>query len=69
MIVGVTKKIKKDEHRIALAPAAVEAISAAGHTVLSQKGAGFGAGSEDRAENHRPPYQSDSGSSHEGELT
>lgn len=49
MIVGVPKEIKKDEHRIALAPAAVEAISAAGHTVLIQKGAGFGAGIEDRA--------------------
>ena len=40
MIVGVPKEIKKDEHRIALAPAAVEAISAAGHTVLIQKGRG-----------------------------
>ncbi len=49
MIVGVPKEIKKEEHRIALAPAAVEALTAAGHRVLIQKGAGLGAGIEDRA--------------------
>ncbi|MDP7167901.1 MAG: alanine dehydrogenase, partial [Nitrospinota bacterium] len=42
MIVGVPKEIKKDEYRIALAPAAAEALTAAGHSVLIQKGAGQG---------------------------
>lgn len=47
MIVGLPAEIKKDEHRIALAPAAVEAIISAGHTVLVEKGAGLGAGIAD----------------------
>ncbi|MBT3820274.1 MAG: alanine dehydrogenase, partial [Nitrospinaceae bacterium] len=49
MIIGVPKEIKKDEHRVALAPAAVEAIRAAGHTVLIQKGAGKGADIDDKS--------------------
>ncbi len=48
MIIGVPREIKKDEHRVALAPAAVEAIRAAGHTVLMQKSAGQGAGIDDK---------------------
>lgn len=47
MIIGVPKEIKKDEHRVALSPNAVEAIVASGHTVCIQKGAGLGAGIED----------------------
>jgi alanine dehydrogenase len=50
MIVGVPKEIKKDEYRIALAPPPpAEALTAAGHSVLIQKGAGQGAGIEDHA--------------------
>ncbi len=48
MIIGLPKEIKKDEHRVALSPGAVEAIVAAGHSVLMEKGAGLGAGIEDR---------------------
>ncbi|MBI3025600.1 MAG: alanine dehydrogenase, partial [Candidatus Tectomicrobia bacterium] len=48
MIVGVPKEIKKDEHRAALSPGAVEALVSAGHTVLVEKGAGLGAGIADR---------------------
>ena len=47
MIVGLPKEIKKDEHRVALTPSAVEAIVSAGHEVLMEKGAGLGAGIED----------------------
>ncbi|MEK6709834.1 MAG: alanine dehydrogenase [Nitrospinota bacterium] len=48
MIVGVPKEIKKDEHRIALSPSAVEALASAGHTVLIERGGGLGAGLADR---------------------
>ena len=48
MIVGVPKEIKKDEHRVAMALGAVEALAAAGHTVLVERGAGLGAGLTDR---------------------
>ena len=44
MIVGLPKEIKKDEHRTALAPAAVEALVEAGHEVIVEKGGGLGAG-------------------------
>ncbi|MBI3127247.1 MAG: alanine dehydrogenase [Candidatus Tectomicrobia bacterium] len=48
MIVGIPKEIKKDEHRVALSPGAVEALAAAGHTVLVEKGGGAGAGIADK---------------------
>ncbi|MFC1491803.1 alanine dehydrogenase [Nitrospinota bacterium] len=48
MIVGVPKEVKKDEHRVSLAPGAVDAAVSAGHTVLVEKGAGLGAGIDDR---------------------
>ncbi|MBI4251953.1 MAG: alanine dehydrogenase, partial [Candidatus Tectomicrobia bacterium] len=48
MIVGVPREIKKDEHRAALSPGAVEALASAGHAVLIEKGAGLGAGIADR---------------------
>ncbi len=44
MIVGLPMEIKKDEHRVALAPAAVEALVEAGHEVIVEKGTGLGAG-------------------------
>ena len=34
MIIAVHRKIKKDEHHVALAPSAVEAKRAVGHTIL-----------------------------------
>ncbi len=48
MILGLPREIKKDEYRIALSPGAVEAVVSAGHDVLVEKGAGSGAGIEDR---------------------
>ena len=47
MIVGVPKEIKSGEQRIALAPAGVHALAAAGHTVLVEAGAGHGSGIRD----------------------
>ncbi|MEE9256399.1 MAG: alanine dehydrogenase [bacterium] len=44
MIIGIPKEVKKDEHRVSLAPGAVDAAVSAGHTVLLEKGAGLGAG-------------------------
>jgi alanine dehydrogenase len=47
MIVGILKEIKPAEHRVSMTPAGVEAMVAAGHTVLVQNGAGRGSGWED----------------------
>ncbi|MBI2880954.1 MAG: alanine dehydrogenase [Candidatus Tectomicrobia bacterium] len=47
MIVGVPKEIKQDEYRVAVAPAGVETLVAAGHRVLIEKGAGLGSGLSD----------------------
>jgi alanine dehydrogenase len=47
MVVGIPKEIKKDEHRVALVPAAVRALAARGHSVLVEKGAGEGIGAAD----------------------
>jgi alanine dehydrogenase len=44
MIVGVPKEIKADEYRVAMLPVGVEELTAAGHTVLIEAGAGQGSG-------------------------
>jgi len=44
MKIGVPKEIKTNENRVALVPAGAEALVAAGHTVLIEKGAGEGSG-------------------------
>ena len=47
MKIGVPKEIKTNENRIALVPAGAEALVAAGHDVMIQKGAGEGSGFPD----------------------
>ena len=47
MKIGVPKEIKTNENRIALVPAGAEALVAAGHSVLIEKGAGEGSGFAD----------------------
>ena len=47
MKVGVLKEIKVKENRVAMTPAGVLAMSASGHQVLIEKGAGVGAGFPD----------------------
>jgi alanine dehydrogenase len=47
MIVGVPKEIKSDEYRVAMLPVGAEELSAAGHTVLIEAGAGQGSGIAD----------------------
>ncbi|MBD2869586.1 alanine dehydrogenase [Paenibacillus arenilitoris] len=47
MIVGVPKEIKQSEFRVALTPAGVTMLAAAGHRVLVETGAGSGSGFED----------------------
>ncbi len=42
MIVGVPKELKKDEYRVAISPAGVRELTAAGHTVLVEHDAGSG---------------------------
>jgi alanine dehydrogenase len=49
MKIGVPKEIKTNENRIALVPAGAEALVAAGHTVMIEKGAGEGSGFPDLA--------------------
>ena len=44
MIVGVPKEIKADEYRVAMLPVGAEELTAAGHTVLIEAGAGLGSG-------------------------
>jgi alanine dehydrogenase len=44
MIVGVPREIKSDEYRVAMLPVGVEELTAAGHTVLIETGAGLGSG-------------------------
>ncbi|MCU6710106.1 alanine dehydrogenase [Paenibacillus sp. J5C_2022] len=44
MIVGVPKEIKQSEYRVALTPAGVTMLRAAGHEVLVERGAGEGSG-------------------------
>src|SRR5271165_237038 len=47
MLVGVPKEIKDNEYRVGLVPASVRELTAKGHGVLVQKGAGLGAGLTD----------------------
>ncbi|MHC5538604.1 alanine dehydrogenase, partial [Singulisphaera rosea] len=47
MIVGVPKEVKVDEYRVAVLPVGVEELTAAGHTVLVESGAGLGSGIAD----------------------
>ena len=49
MKVGVPKEIKTNENRVALVPAGAEALVAAGHSVMIEKGAGEGSGFLDSA--------------------
>ncbi|HEX6632289.1 MAG TPA: alanine dehydrogenase [Gemmatimonadaceae bacterium] len=44
MKIGVPKEIKTNENRVALVPAGAEALTAAGHTVFIERGAGEGSG-------------------------
>src|SRR3954453_17847955 len=47
MIVGGPKEIKDDEYRVAMLPVGAEELTAAGHTVLVEAGAGLGSGIAD----------------------
>jgi len=47
MIVGLPREVKADEYRVALLPVGVEELTARGHTVLVERGAGQGSGIED----------------------
>lgn len=47
MIIGVPAEVKRDEYRVAMLPFGVEELTAAGHTVLVQSGAGLGSGIAD----------------------
>jgi alanine dehydrogenase len=47
MIIGVPKEIKKDEYRVAMAPAGVHRLKAQGHRVRVQAGGGVGSGISD----------------------
>jgi alanine dehydrogenase len=47
MIVGVPREIKADEYRVAMLPVGVEELTAAGHGVLIETGAGAGSGLTD----------------------
>src|SRR5581483_2200777 len=47
VLIGVPKEIKPSENRVALVPAGAEALVAAGHEVLLERGAGLGSGFED----------------------
>jgi alanine dehydrogenase len=49
MLIGVPKEIKTEEYRVAMTPAGVRALSAAGHQVRVEAGAGLGAGIADEA--------------------
>ena len=42
MKIGVAKEIKKDEYRVAMVPAGVDALVRNGHQVFVEKGAGDG---------------------------
>lgn len=47
MIVGVPKEIKDQEYRVAAVPAGIRALTAGGHRLLVEKGAGIGSGLTD----------------------
>jgi alanine dehydrogenase len=42
MIIGVPKEIKEDEYRVGIIPAGVRALTASGHRVFVERGAGVG---------------------------
>ena len=48
MLVGVPKEIKDHEYRVGLVPSSVAELVHHGHTVLVERGAGVGAGSDRR---------------------
>ena len=48
MIIGIPKEIKDREFRVGAVPAGVQALAAAGHAVLIERGAGLGSGITDR---------------------
>jgi alanine dehydrogenase len=47
MIVGAPREVKSDEYRVALLPVGAEELTAAGHEVLVESGAGLGSGISD----------------------
>lgn len=47
MLIGVPKEIKREEYRVAVTPAGVEALTHAGHKVLLEARAGHGSGFTD----------------------
>ena len=47
MQIGIPKEIKTNENRVSLVPAGAEALVAAGHAVLVERGAGLGSGFAD----------------------
>ena len=47
MLIGVPREIKRDEYRVAMLPVGVEELTAAGHRVLIETGAGVGSGLSD----------------------
>ena len=47
MRIGVPKEIKTNENRVALVPAGAEALTASGHQVFIETGAGIGSGFRD----------------------
>ncbi len=49
MIVGVPREVKPDEYRVAMLPVGAEELTAAGHRVLIEAGAGLGSGLPDEA--------------------
>ena len=48
MIVGLPREIKSDEYRVAMLPIGVEELTAAGHRVIVESGAGTGSGISDQ---------------------
>jgi alanine dehydrogenase len=48
MIVGVPREVKENENRVGVVPSGVEALTALGHKVLVQQGAGLGTGIADK---------------------
>lgn len=49
MIIGVPAEIKSDEYRVAMLPVGAEELTALGHEVVVQAGAGLGSGLADHA--------------------
>ncbi len=47
MLIGVPREIKRDEYRVAMLPVGVEELTASGHRVLVEAGAGVGSGIAD----------------------